>query len=138
VLAARLSERPGSSEFFAGGVVAYTNAAKTRTLGVSAELIERHGAVSEQVAEALADGAAERFEAQLGIGVTGIAGPGGGSEDKPVGHVCFSVVELESRQSARITRTLDIPGSRNEVRDRSSTVALHLLRRLLVGEDLPA
>ena len=134
LLSTRLTDRPGSSRNFAGGVVAYSNEAKTELLGVALELIERHGAVSEEVAEALARGAIERFDAEFGIGLTGIAGPDGGTPDKPVGHVCFSVIE---RDGERITRALDLPGSRSEVRDRATTVALHLLRRLLAGLPSP-
>lgn len=138
LLAGRLTDRPGSSEYFAGGVVAYSNEAKTELLGVSAEMIAEHGAVSEEVAEALADGAVERFHADAGIGITGIAGPDGGSDDKPVGHVCFSVVARLAGDTRRVTRSIEIPGSRADVRDRSATVALHLLRRLLLEEDIPA
>jgi nicotinamide-nucleotide amidase len=131
LMAARLTERPGSSRYFGGGVVAYSNGAKVSLVGVDAALIERLGAVSAEVAEALAEGAAERFEADFGIGITGIAGPDGGTEEKPVGTVCFSVVE---RGAGRITRSTRLPGGRADVRDRSTTVAMHLLRRLLVGE----
>jgi nicotinamide-nucleotide amidase len=134
LLSTRLTDRPGSSIYFAGGVVAYSNEAKVDLLGVDPALIERHGAVSEEVAEALASGAIERFKADFGIGLTGVAGPDGGTEDKPVGRVCFSVME---RDGAKITRTLDVPGSRADVRDRSTTVALHLLRRLLAGQPAP-
>jgi nicotinamide-nucleotide amidase len=100
-------------------------------VGVDAELIERVGAVSAEVAEALADGAVERFEADFGIGITGIAGPDGGTEEKPVGLVCFSIASADGE---RITRTTRLPGARADVRDRSTTVALHLLRRMLVGD----
>jgi nicotinamide-nucleotide amidase len=136
LMSARLTERPGSSAYFAGGIVAYSNEAKISLADVDAELIERHGAVSTEVAEALAEGAAERFDADIGIGITGIAGPDGGTEEKPVGLVCFSVV---LRGGDRITRSVRLPGNREDVRDRSTTVALHLLRRLLRGEadDLP-
>ena len=130
LMSARLTERPGSSEYFPGGIVAYSNAAKVSLAGVDEALIERFGAVSEPVAEALADGAAGRFDADVGIGITGIAGPDGGTEDKPVGTVCFSVTEGAGR---RITRTTRLPGSRADVRERSTTVAMHLLRRLLLG-----
>src|SRR5439155_13130992 len=119
---------------FAGGVVAYSNEAKVNLLGVEPDLIERHGAVSDEVAEALAAGALERFDADLAIGLTGIAGPGGGTEDKPVGRVCFCVME---RNGDKIVRSLDLPGSRGDVRDRATTVALHLLRRLLRREVVP-
>ena len=95
------------------------------------ELIERTGAVSTEVAQALAEGIAERFSAQIGVGVTGIAGPGGGTEDKPVGTVCIAVWHRDGRHLTRRTR---LPGSRSDVRDRSVTVAMHMLRRLLRGE----
>ncbi len=131
MLAARLTHRPGSSGCFVGGVVAYSNEAKISLVGVDPELIERFGAVSDEVAEALAHGAIERFGAELGIGITGIAGPDGGSEEKPVGLVCFSVAE---RGGASTTRHARLPGGRADVRERSTTVALHLLRRLLRGE----
>ena len=131
MLAARLTDRPGSSVYFAGGVVAYSNEAKVALVGVDPELIARVGAVSTEVAEALADGALERFEADVGAGVTGVAGPDGGTEEKPVGLVCFSVA---LRDGARITRSVRLPGDRADIRDRSITVALHLLRRLLRGQ----
>jgi nicotinamide-nucleotide amidase len=134
LLSVRLTDRPGSSRNFAGGVVAYADEAKIELLGVDADLIDRHGAVSEEVAEALAAGAIERFRTDFGIGLTGIAGPDGGTPDKPVGRVCFCVME---RDAGRITRALDLPGSRAEVRDRATTVALHLLRRLLAGQPAP-
>jgi nicotinamide-nucleotide amidase len=137
LLAARLTDRPGSSEYFAGGVVAYSNEAKTELLGVPVELIERHGAVSDEVAIALADGALARFGADTAIGLTGIAGPGGGTADKPVGRVCFCVVARRDGEEERVVRAIDIPGSRSEVRDRSTTVALHLLRRLLLRQAVP-
>jgi nicotinamide-nucleotide amidase len=128
LLAARLTERPGSSDYVAGGVVAYANEAKVELLGVDPELIERHGAVSEPVAEAMADGALRRFEADTAIAITGIAGPGGGTEDKPVGTVCWSVKLADGRA---LTRTAVLPGDRMDIRDRSTTVAMHLLRRIL-------
>jgi nicotinamide-nucleotide amidase len=128
LLAARLTERPGSSDYVAGGVVAYANEAKVELLGVEPELIERHGAVSEPVAEAMAEGALRRFEADTAVAVTGIAGPGGGSEEKPVGTVCWSVKLADGRT---LTRTLVLPGDRTDIRDRSTTVAMHLLRRIL-------
>ncbi len=131
LMSARLTELAGSSAYFAGGVVVYSNQAKVSMAGVDLKLIERFGAVSTQVAEALADGAAARFDADVGIGITGIAGPGGGTEEKPVGLVCFSVC---MRDGGRITRSTRLPGSRSDIRDRSTTVAMHLLRRLLRGE----
>jgi nicotinamide-nucleotide amidase len=129
LMAARLTERAGSSAYVLGGVVVYSNAAKTELADVPAELIERHGAVSPEVAAALADGAIARFGAELGIGITGVAGPGGGSEEKPVGFVCFGVAHAGGE---RIDRALQLPGDRAQIRERSTTVAMHLLRRLLL------
>jgi nicotinamide-nucleotide amidase len=131
LLAARLTERAGSSAYFLGGVVAYSNQAKIKLTGVDPDLIGRFGAVSTEVAKALALGAIAAFEAEIGVGITGVAGPGGGSEEKPVGLVCISVCELAGR---RITRSLRMPGGRSDIRDRSVTVSMHLLRRLLLGE----
>jgi nicotinamide-nucleotide amidase len=131
LLAARLTERAGSSAYFLGGIVAYSNEAKASLVGVDPTLISAHGAVSPQVAEALAAGAAARLDAELGVGITGIAGPGGGTEDKPVGTVCISVC---ARDGHRLTRSTRMPGGRSDIRDRSVTVALHMLRRLLLGE----
>jgi competence/damage-inducible protein CinA-like protein len=130
LLAARLTERPGSSGHFQGGVVSYSNEAKSELLGVDPELIERHGAVSGEVAEAMADGALERFGSDFAIAVTGIAGPDGGTEEKPVGTVFWCV---KAAGGEAIVRGIRLPGDRAEVRDRSTTVALHLLRRLLEG-----
>jgi nicotinamide-nucleotide amidase len=128
MLAARLTERPGSSSYVAGGVVAYANEAKVDLLGVDEAVIAEHGAVSEPVAEAMADGALERFEADTAVAVTGIAGPGGGTEEKPVGTVCWSVKTTDGRS---LTRTVRLPGDRADIRDRSTTVAMHMLRRVL-------
>ncbi len=130
-LATRLTDRAGSSAYFLGGFVAYSNQAKISVVGVPASLIERFGAVSNEVAEALADGAAQRFGTDVGVGITGVAGPGGGTEEKPVGLVCISVCGPDG---ARITRSPRLPGSRSDIRDRSVTVAMHLVRRLLLGE----
>lgn len=134
LLAARLTERPGSSEYVAGAVVAYSDAAKVELLGVGEELLREHGAVSPQVAAAMAAGAIERFGADLGVGVTGIAGPAGGSEAKPVGYVCVCVRDAAGRELARDPV---IPGGRPEIRDRSATLAMHMLLRLVRGEELP-
>jgi nicotinamide-nucleotide amidase len=131
LLAGRITELAGSSEYFLGGLVVYANEAKTALAGVPADMIERHGAVSQEVAEALADGARERLGADVGIGVTGVAGPGGGTEEKPVGLVWVSVAAgAEPR-----TRSLSLPGGRADIRDRATTIALHLLRRELLGSD---
>ena len=130
LLAARLTERPGSSAYVAGGVVAYANEAKTELLGVEPDLLASHGAVSEPVAEAMADGALDRFAADTAIAITGIAGPGGGTDDKPVGTVCFTVKLADGET---FTRTIRLPGDRSDIRERSTTVAMHMLRRALVG-----
>jgi len=131
LMAARLTDPPGASAYFAGGVVAYSDRVKSELVGVDPGVIERVGAVSQEVADALADGARERFGADVGVGITGIAGPDGGTEEKPVGLVCLSV-SLDSGE--RISRQLQLPGGRSDVRDRSTTVAMHLLRRLLQGQ----
>jgi nicotinamide-nucleotide amidase len=128
LLAARLTERPGSSAYVAGGVVAYANEAKVELLEVDPGVIEEHGAVSEPVAEAMAEGALRRFQADTAVAITGIAGPDGGSEEKPVGTVCWSIQLADGRS---ITRTVLLPGDRVDIRERSTTVAMHLLRRLL-------
>jgi nicotinamide-nucleotide amidase len=134
LMAGRLTERQGSSAYVTGGVVAYSNEAKAELLGVDPALIAEHGAVSPQVAEAMADGALERFGADTGLSITGVAGPGGGSEDKPVGYVCWCAKRSDGGILARDVR---LPGDRAEVRDRSTTVGMHLLRRLLRGEEIP-
>jgi nicotinamide-nucleotide amidase len=132
LMAARLTEQPGSSEYFAGGVVSYSNEAKRDLLGVDAALIEQHGAVSLEVAEAMADGALARFEADTAVAITGVAGPGGGTEAKPVGYVCWAV---KTADGGSLIRDARLPGDRAEIRDRSTTVGMHLLRRVLRGED---
>jgi nicotinamide-nucleotide amidase len=128
LVAARLTELPGSSAYVAGGVVSYSNEAKAELLGVDPALIEAHGAVSEPVADAMAAGALRRFSADTAVSITGIAGPGGGSADKPVGTVCFCVKLADGTTDLR---TMRLPGGRADVRERSTTVAMHLLRRAL-------
>jgi nicotinamide-nucleotide amidase len=131
LLLARLTDPPGASEYVLGGVVAYSNEAKIDQVGVPRETIETHGAVSEQVARALAEGARSRLGAELGVGLTGIAGPGGGSEQKPVGLVWLCV---SGADGASLTRSVRLPGGRPDVRERSALVAMHMIRRLLSGE----
>jgi nicotinamide-nucleotide amidase len=133
LMSTRLTERSGSSDYVAGGVVAYSNEAKASLLGVDPGLIERHGAVSPEVAEAMADGALSRFDADTAVAITGIAGPGGGTDEKPVGYVCWCVKAPEGM----LSRDVRLPGDRAEIRDRSTTVGMHLLRRVLRGEDAP-
>ena len=131
LLSARLTDLPGSSAYVVGGVVAYANEAKTELLDVAPDLIAAHGAVSEPVAEAMADGALRRFGADTAVAITGIAGPGGGTDDKPVGTVCFTVKLADGETSSR---TLRLPGDRSDIRERSTTVAMHMLRRALIRE----
>jgi nicotinamide-nucleotide amidase len=134
LLAARITDLPGASAYFAGGVVAYSNEAKVAQLGVDPGLIEAHGAVSPEVAEAMSRGALERFGADVAVSITGIAGPDGGTERKPVGYVCF---DARLAGDAGIARDPVIPGGRDDVRERSALVAMHLLRTLLGGDDAP-
>ena len=129
LLAARLTERPGASAWVLGGVTAYANSAKEQLLGVPAEVLAEHGAVSPEAALALAEGVRARFGADVGVGITGVAGPGGGTADKPVGTVHLCVTGPDGPQ----LRALRLPGSRSAVRTRSVTMAMHLLRVLLVG-----
>jgi competence/damage-inducible protein CinA-like protein len=132
LMAARVTDLAGASEYFAGGVVAYSNEAKSELLGVDPGLIEEHGAVSPQVAEAMAIGALERFDADVAVSITGVAGPGGGSEEKPVGYVCFNA---RLADGTAIARDPVIPGGRLDVRERSALVGMHLLRMLLGEEE---
>ena len=134
LLAGRLTLRPGSSKWFSGGVVVYSNESKSDLLGVDPGLIEDRGAVSPEVAEAMADGALERFGADVACAITGVAGPDGGTEEKPVGYVCFCA---KSAAGEALARDPILPGSRNDVRERSVVVALHLVRYLLEGREPP-
>jgi nicotinamide-nucleotide amidase len=127
LLAKRLTDTPGSSDVFRGGVVAYDNVLKTSLLDVPAELIERHGAVSEEVSRAMALGAARRLDADLTAAVTGIAGPTGGTPDKPVGTVWFATAFGDDVAAVRSV----VPGSRPEIRARAVQAALYLLLRKL-------
>lgn len=128
LLAARITDLPGASAYFAGGAVAYSNEAKADLLGVDPGLIEARGAVSAEVAEAMATGALRRFEADVAVAITGIAGPDGGTEEKPVGYVCF---HARLRDGRSLARDPVIPGGRADVRERSALVAMHMLRILL-------
>ncbi len=129
LLAARLTDRPGSSAYVKGGFVVYSDEAKVAEAGVEAELIEAHGAVSQEVAEALAQGARSRLGTDVGVGITGIAGPDGGSEEKPVGLVWLSIAG-PGREDL-LTRSVNLPGGRADIRDRAGTVAMHMLWRAL-------
>jgi len=127
LLMGRLTDVPGSSAWTIGGVVAYDDEVKRRDLGVPAEMLAEHGAVSEPVAIAMAEGIRRRFAAEIGVGITGIAGPGGGSEAKPVGLVVIAVVT----PSAQLVRTLNFPGDRAAIRQHSTAAALDMVRRAL-------
>ncbi len=122
-----MTEVPGSSDVFRGGVVAYANEVKEGELGVPGELLEQHGAVSAEVAQAMAHGVRERLGVDVGIAVTGIAGPDGGSDGKPVGLVLLHAVGPAGEKARRI----DLPGDRELVRGRATAAALHLVRKLL-------
>jgi len=134
LLAARVTDVPGASGYLAGSVVAYSNEAKAELLGVDPALIEAKGAVSPEVAEAMAIGALERFGADVAVSITGIAGPDGGSDEKPVGLVCFNA---RLADGTSIAREPVIPGGRADIRERSALVGMHLLRILLGGEEPP-
>lgn len=129
LLAARLADIPGCSDYFAGGIVSYSNEAKAELLNVDPVLIAECGAVSEPVVESMVNGALYHFGADTAVAISGIAGPDGGSPEKPVGTVCFAV----RAGSVAITRTLRLPGNRSDIRERATTVAMHLLRRALTG-----
>lgn len=134
LLAARITDRRGASAYMTGGVVSYSNEAKAELLGVDPALIETHGAVSPEVAEAMAIGALERFEADVAVSITGVAGPDGGTEEKPVGYVCFNA---RLADGTAIARQPTIPGDRADIRERSALVGMHLLRTLLGGGEEP-
>lgn len=127
LIAARLTDVPGSSDVFLGSVVSYSNGVKTAQLGVPEELLARHGAVSAEVAAAMAQGARERLGCDVAVAVTGVAGPGGGSEDKPVGLVHLLAAAPWGERALR----LDLPGDRETVRLRAAVSALHLVRKLV-------
>jgi nicotinamide-nucleotide amidase len=128
LIAQRLTEVPGSSKYFIEGAVAYSNDAKTRTLGVDPALILENGAVSAPVARAMAEGIRKRARTDFGLSVTGIAGPGGGTEEKPVGLVYIALADDAHTKH----RKLMIPGDRQLIRWRASQAALDLLRRRLI------
>ena len=129
LVAARLTDVPGSSAAFVGGVVAYADQVKRSELDVPEELLAEHGAVSADVAAAMAEGARQRLGADVAVAVTGIAGPDGGTSEKPVGRVHLHAAGPEGS----LTRMLDLPGEREQIRVRATVTALHLLRALLTG-----
>ena len=129
LVGARLTEVPGSSDVFLGSAVTYADGAKIELLGVPPALIERHGAVSPEVAAAMAAGARERFGADVAVSVTGVAGPGGGTPEKPVGLVYLHAVGPAGDRAAHF----ELPGDRETIRGRATVAALHLVRRIVTG-----
>ena len=128
-LAACITSVPGSSDYFLGSVVAYQNAVKVRLLGVPEGILETHGAVSRETADAMATGCRRVFQSDLAVGITGIAGPEGGSDEKPVGLVYVAVAD---RRATRIER-LRLDGNREEVRLAAIDAALDLILSVLIG-----
>jgi nicotinamide-nucleotide amidase len=129
MVAVRLTDIPGSSASFVGGVVAYSDDVKRSELGVPEELLAASGAVSAEAAAAMAEGARQRLGADVAVAVTGVAGPGGGTPEKPVGRVYLHAAGPDGS----LTRMLDLPGERQQIRVRATVTALHLLRALLTG-----
>jgi len=127
LIAHRLTNVPGISEFFLGGVVAYSNKAKSDLLSVNTETVAVEGAVSESVARQMAEGVRTRLRADLGVGVTGIAGPGGGTEAKPVGLVYVAVA---GANGTRVTRNL-FSGTREEIKNQTADTAMRMLLEYL-------
>ncbi len=127
LVAGRLTSVAGASRSFRGSIVAYANDVKERALGVPAPLIEQHGAVSAEVAAAMAQGARERLAVDVAVSVTGIAGPDGGTAEKPVGLVFLHV----SGPTGEVPLRVELPGGRDLIRSRAAVAALHLLRRSL-------
>ena len=128
LLAERITSISGSSRYFLGGAVVYSNALKTELAGVPAEMIDRHGAVSREVAAALAEGIRYRCESTLGVGITGVAGPNGGTPDKPVGMVFHAV---SSSTGTEVVHR-NFPGDRKRIRRFASTMALDMMRKKLM------
>jgi nicotinamide-nucleotide amidase len=127
LVAARLTDVPGSSDVFLGSIVAYSDEVKAAQLGVPEDVLVEHGAVSAETAAAMARGARERLEADLAVSVTGVAGPGGGTEEKPVGLVFLHASGPMGERELRF----EFPGDRETIRTRSTVAALHLVRRLV-------
>ena len=125
LLSERITRVPGSSEYYLGGAICYSNELKTRFAGVSPKLLETYGAVSKPVAQALAEGIRRKAQASIGIGITGIAGPGGGTDEKPVGMVFIAVADERGTE----VREFRFPGDRERIRMLSSQFALEMLRR---------
>jgi PncC family amidohydrolase/TonB family protein len=128
MLGMRLTAVAGSSDVVDGGTIAYANHVKVRELGVGEGTLQAHGAVSEETAREMAAGVRDKFGVDVGLGITGVAGPGGGTPEKPVGTVCIAAAVGDDVRSVRTTMV----GDRHEVRQRSAQAALNLLRRMLL------
>ena len=132
LVCATLTELAGSSEWFERGYITYSNEAKIECLGVSPELIESFGAVSEPVAQAMAEGAKQASGANVAISITGIAGPSGGSAEKPVGTVCFGwAIQMSSSKNRILSKTMYFDGDRNTIREQAKDYSLAQLIALL-------
>lgn len=127
LLSHQITNIPGSSSFYQGGAVAYSNVAKIEVIGVTQECIRNHGSVSERTALAMARGVMNTFSADIGIGMTGIAGPGGGTDDKPVGLVFIAISELENES----VKKFQFSGSRTEIKDQAVKEALRMCKEFL-------
>jgi nicotinamide-nucleotide amidase len=136
LLASRLTDVPGSSAYVERGAVCYSNRSKSELLGIPESFIESHGAVSEQVAEAMARGIRERAKTNIGIGITGIAGPEGGTPSKPVGTVCIAVVLQQNgaNEPSSWVRTFPFFGGREMVKFQSTQAAMNMLRLMVTGQ----
>ncbi len=129
LIASRITDVPGSSRYFQGGYVTYSNELKQQVLGVPAQIIQQHGAVSEECAQAMAEGARHSSGADYSLAVTGIAGPDGGTPQKPVGRVYIAVAD----EQGTICQQFDWPGTRGQFKQRTSQMALNLLRKRVLG-----
>ena len=129
LIASRITDVPGASDYFLEGVISYSNEAKTALLGVPEALIDEHGAVSEPVARAMAEGCRQRSGADYAIAVTGIAGPSGGTDEKPVGLVYIAVADERGTEVVRQTW----PGTRSQFKTRVSQTALNMARKRVLG-----
>ena len=129
MVAARLTDLPGSSAAVAGGLVTYSNTMKIRLLNVPSSCLENYGAVSDETVSAMAQGCLKKTGAQLAVSISGVAGPGGGSDDKPVGTVHFGLM-AESDHQAQCTKVI-FDGTREDVREQATDFALHLLAEKL-------
>jgi len=138
LVAKLITDMPGSSQWFERGFITYTNLAKEQMVGVDAQLLKHFGAVSEVVAEAMAKGALEHSTAQYAMSVTGIAGPGGGSKEKPVGTVCFAWAWHDKKKNQLKTRssTEQFQGDRQTVRNLSAEFSLQKMYQLIQNNDL--